>query len=88
MIHEYEKNIEQDKVVLPISCVRDNGFDPETFLEASGMQWDSCFALKSFGMVFSVFTFFTKIVKFLFSFGRSFQVLGIRSSFWLMYGMD
>ena len=51
------KNYERDKVVLPIICVRDNGFDPETFLEASGMQWDSYLALKCFGIEFSVFEF-------------------------------
>ena len=34
MMQEYEKKYEQDKVVLPIPCVRNNGFDPETFLEA------------------------------------------------------
>ena len=33
MIHEYEKKHERDEVVLPIPCVRDDGFDPETSLE-------------------------------------------------------
>ena len=61
MIHEYEKNYEQGRVVLPIPCVRNNGFDPETFLDALGVQWNRYLALKRFGMVFSVFTFFTKI---------------------------
>ena len=57
MIHECEKKYGQDKVVLPILCVRDDGFDPETFLEASGMQWNQCFALKLLEIVFSVLEF-------------------------------
>ena len=63
MIHEYEKNHEQDTVVLPISCVRDNDFDPDTFLEASGMQWDSYLALKRLRIVVSVLKIFTKSAK-------------------------
>ena len=57
------KKYEQDKVVLPIPCVRDDGFDPETFLEASGMQWDSYFALKRLRIEFSVFEFSWKSAK-------------------------
>ena len=63
MIHEYEKNIEQDKVVLPISCVRDNGFDPESFLVTLASDWNSFLVLKPTLKAFSVFTFFTKIAK-------------------------
>ena len=68
MIHEYEKNYERDKVVLPIPCVRDNGFYPETFLEASGTQQDGFLVLKSLGITFSVLEFLTKTqTLFLFS---------------------
>ena len=49
------KKYEQDEVVLPILCIRDDGFDPETFLEVSGMQWDGYSVLKPFVIVISVF---------------------------------
>ena len=75
MRHEYEKSHEQDGFVLPIPCVRSSGFDPETFLDALGVQWNSYLALKRFGMVFSVLTFFTKNAKFVLRFLRSFQVV-------------
>ena len=78
MMQEYGKKYEQDGVVLPILCVRDDGFDPETFLEVSGMQWNDYFVLKPFVITFSVLEFFTKSAMFFFSFGRSLEVLGIR----------
>ena len=57
MMQAYEKKHEQDTIVLPFLCVRDNDFDPDTFLEASGMQWDNYSALKTFAIVISVFEF-------------------------------
>ena len=74
-MQEYGKKYEQDGVVLPILCVRDDGFDPETFLEVSGMQWNQYLSLKLLEIVFSVFTFSTKISMFFFSFGRSLESL-------------
>ena len=68
MMQEYEKKHEQDTIVLPISCVRDNGFDPETFLEATGMQWNQCIALKLLEIVISVFENLDKKCKLVYGF--------------------
>ena len=71
-MQEYGKKYEQDGVVLPIICVRDDGFDPETFLEVSGMQWNDYLILKSLGITFSVLEFLTKNTNFVLVFWRSF----------------
>ena len=74
MMQEYGKKYEQGGVVLPILCVRDDGFDPETFLEASGMQWDQYSPLNRPPRQFSVLDFFDKIAKVVLEKRRSFQV--------------
>ena len=88
MIQEYEKKHEQDKIVLPISCVRDNGFDQYTFLEASGMQWDSYLALKHFRIVVSVLKNFTKSAKLFMVFGCSLEVSCTRVCISICIGSD
>ena len=45
MFQESEKKLEPVKIVLPISCVRDDDFDLYMFLEASGTQWNKCCGL-------------------------------------------
>ena len=57
MKYDYAKKMTQSDFQLPILDVRDDGFDSGTFLEASGTQQDGFLALKSLGIVFSVFEF-------------------------------
>ena len=87
MIQEYGKKHEQNEVVLPILCVRVDGFDLETFLEVSGMQWDGYSVLKPFVIVISVLEFFDKSASLVLGMGRSIQVLSFRVCISICMGM-
>ena len=50
MMQEHGKKYEQDEVVLPILGVRDDDFDPNTFLDVSARQWNNYFGLNRTGM--------------------------------------
>ena len=83
----WKKKLEPVKIVLPISCVRDNGFDQKTFLEVSGRRWNEFLALKSLANVFSVLEFFDKSASFIMLFWRSWEVVNIRVSMYICTGM-
>ena len=61
MFQEFEKKLEPVKIVLPISCVRDDDFDLYMFLEASGTQWNEYIGLNRSRTWFSVLSFWQKI---------------------------
>ena len=81
MIQESEKKLEPVKIVLPISCVRDNGFDQKTFLEVSGRRWNGFYALNRLVTMISELLFLTKIPSLFLVLLRSFLVPCIRVMF-------
>ena len=58
------------------------------FSDALGSFWDQYFPLNRPPRQFSVFDFFDKNANLILEMGCSLEVLGFRSSFWLMYGMN
>ena len=61
--YEYAKVHEQGDFVLPVLEVRGCDFDWKSFLDASGMDWNSSFALKRALCVFSVLKFLREKCK-------------------------
>ena len=66
MKHDYAKNMKQFDFYVPIPEVGSVEKDSVRFLDALGSFWDRSLALKRFGMVFSVLTFFHKKCQVLF----------------------
>ena len=72
--------------MLPILCVRGCGFDWNRSLDVSGVQWNSCFALKHPETRKTVFEFFDKNAKCVYGLRRSLKVLALGLSFDLYEG--
>ena len=80
MMQEYGKNPVQDTIVLPFLCVRMDGFDPGSFLDVSGRQWNDYLILKSLGITFSVLEFSQKMQKLFLNSGAAWRSLAL--GFW------
>ena len=74
MKHDYAKNMKQFDFYVPIPEVGSVEKDSVRFLDALGVQWNSYLAWKRTLRQLSVFTFFTKIAKFVLVLRRSFLV--------------
>ena len=86
--YDYEYFHEICNMVLPVLCVQRSDFDWRRFLDVSGMQWNSCFALKHPETRKTVLSFLTKNEKCVYGLRRSLKVLGIRVAFCLCMGMN
>ena len=75
MRHEYAKSLTQFDLHIPILDAGSVEKDSVRFLDVLGSFWDSSFALKRFGMVFSVLTFFTKFAICVLDMRRSLKVV-------------
>ena len=84
MRHEYAKSLKKFDLHIPILDAGSVEKDSVRFLDVLGSFWDSSFALKRFGMVFSVLNFFSKIAKCVLDMRRNFKVVCIRFRFVLV----
>ena len=86
--HDYAYFHEKCDMVLPFLDVRSYDFDSGRFLEASGVQWNYCFALKPAENRKTVLKNFSKNSKFVYGLSAAFRVLSFRVCISICMGTD